>query len=765
MQHHVFVSYSRRDQTWVDQLVEDLVRRGVKCWIDRNDIPFSVPWRGEVEDAIQACDLFLVCDSEHWQTSPACATEAAYAVRFEKVRLEVRVGQHIGAAADETQHMARHSNRLYGTATELSVRARDWDRAGRGGRALAGRRQRRRFEALRGERTPTPVESDFIAASRRRSRRKAAVSVALSFLVLVAYLSGRVAPGTEKEVNKRLARQASIYLGTRAALSVIEEDPYAGLEWAAARGGNESAAYAVIHEEALSVPLPDDAFALSEPGARFTDATISSEVRVTARDGSRWARKTDDRAQRSAQPVSDAPASAQGTLPDSGTEVRLEAGSSRIQVVRKGELWRTVVLGAAARTAKVSPDARWAVVATDTGVALVDLARGTVRAVLRGAPEPVTDLVWSQKGGRVWALAGRMVVSWQVGDGTILLDRPGDWFEEVFPAGDKGHLWVASRNGTLRLLKRDSGAVARTLHVPGMVNAVAAAPGGRTAAVVDADAGEIRTVDLASGTVHSVAVTDSCVPAKPAFAPDGRSLYVPCVSGDVVVVDTASRRTTRTIDGPWAGVRAVTWAPSGDLILGTPAGEVYSVPAKSGGPAKLLHRVQCAPDIETVAVGPGPRLLPVGEGTGLAGCTQTAHAQKDGTLKWNAFIDSRPDSVLALAAAYDPTGKAFAIGYSDGSVVLHPSDNVQPRQTLSHIAGGVRSMLTLPAAGSGGGAGDLYVATRSGLLVRIPWCPSCLTNKAMAKVAAERLRRAEDLDLYEPVADSGTPVPKVRNST
>ncbi|MCZ4605698.1 hypothetical protein O3S80_18460, partial [Streptomyces sp. Lzd4kr] len=37
---------------------------------------------------------------------------------------------------------------------------------------------------------------------------------------------------------------------------------------------------------------------------------------------------------------------------------------------------------------------------------------------------------------------------------------------------------------------------------------LAAAPGARPAAGVDADAGEIRTVDLASGTVHSVAVTD-----------------------------------------------------------------------------------------------------------------------------------------------------------------------------------------------------------------------------------------------------------------
>ncbi|MEV7323134.1 TIR domain-containing protein [Streptomyces sp. NPDC093970] len=766
--HHVFVSYSRRDQAWVDRLVHELDRREARFWIDRQGIPFSVPWREEVEDAVQSCDMFLVCDSEHWRASTPCATEAAYALRFDKVRLDVEVGQDVDAAAERVSRMLRHSGRLHGTATELSVRARDWDRAGRAAKALAPRRLRRRYEASRGERRLTPVESAFLRASRGRSRRRAAVSVALTFLLALAYLSARVAPATEKEVNARLAHQADVYLATRAALNVIEDDPYKGLELAAARGGNESAAYAVVAQEALSVGVPDDAFTLPEPGLRFTDPTVSAQVRVTAEDGSGWARGADDRDRRSAHRVSGDPAAGPGRPATGGgnLELRVHEGSARVQVLRRGELWRTVVLDSAARTARISPDARWAAVATDRGVALVDLSRGTERDVLRGAPAPVTDVVWAGRGDRIWALAGRGVVSWPFADGAVVLDLPDEWFQAVLPARDQAHLWVVSRSGRLRMLARDSAAVVRTLDVEGPVTYAADDHRGRNAAVVDVEGEQVRIVDLATGATHAIAVPDDCTPARPVFSRTGAELYVPCLYGDVLLADVRSRRVTGRIAVPDPGVNAVAPAPSGDrLLLGSGSGDVYTVDARAGASPTWLYRVGCGPDIEAIATGPGPRILPVGKGTGLSGCTQTARTEGDGSLRWNAFIDSPPDSVLALAAAYDPTGRAFAIGYSDGSVFLRPSDGIEPHEVLTHIAGGVRSMLTLPARRSDGSTGDLYVATRAGLLVRLPWCPSCLSNKAMARVAAQRLRSAASLGLYTAPPVSPSPTPTGRNST
>lgn len=759
MLHHVFVSYSRRDQAWVDLLVHELDRRDVRYWIDRQGIPFSVPWRDEVEDAVQACDLFVVCDSEHWRTSNACATEAAYGVRFDKVRLDVPVGRDVTAAAEKILRMSRHAGRLHGTATELAVRARDWDRDGRHGRRLVSRRLRRRFDSLRSDRKLSPVELAFITASRRRTIRRAFVSVTLTLLLLAAYVSGRAVPEAEKRVDEQLTKQAEVFVSTRDALAVIEGDPYEGLRLAAARGGNESAAYAVVHEQALAVNLPDDAFTLPASTGHFTDATVSDQVRVTAEDGSLWTRGVDERERRSAREVNaGSETTPDGAGPEPTMEVRLRKGSARIQLFRDGELWRTVVLGSAARLARLSPDARWAVVATGTEVALVDVTRGTVRDVLRGAPATVTDLVWARAGERIWALAGRSAISWRVADGTVVLDQPEAWFEDVFRAQDETQLWVASRDGTLQLVDGKSNEVVRTVRVKGTVHGAVSDPAGNRAAVVDTEAEEMRIVELGTGTARDVSVPGDCTPSRPVFSADGRTLYVPCLYGDVLVVDTGSRRHTGTIDVPEPGSRAVALDPSGNrLLLGTPDGVVYSVSPNSKTPPDRLHRVKCAPDIEFVATGPGPRLLPVGAGTGLSGCTQIGVPHDDGTYEWNAFIDSAPDSVLALTADFDPTGKAFAIGYSDGSVILHPSDNIQPRRTLSGIAGGIRSMLTLSGAGTGEATGDLYVATRSGLVVRIPWCPSCLSNRAMAREAEQRLRQAESLGLYEPPEASPSP--------
>lgn len=122
---------------------------------------------------------------------------------------------------------------------------------------------------------------------------------------------------------------------------MVEDDPYKGPEPAARRGDKESAAYAVIQEEAPAAGLPDDALTLSQPALRFTDATVSSQVRVTVQDGSRWARGADDHSERSARRVSGGPAAVpNGADPGGSVEVRLHAGDARVQVLRRGELRR-----------------------------------------------------------------------------------------------------------------------------------------------------------------------------------------------------------------------------------------------------------------------------------------------------------------------------------------------------------------------------------------------------------------------------------------
>jgi hypothetical protein len=65
---HVFLSYARRDQAFVDRLVTALEARGVNVWVDREDIPGGAAWESAIGEALAASSAVLVV------LSPACAT-------------------------------------------------------------------------------------------------------------------------------------------------------------------------------------------------------------------------------------------------------------------------------------------------------------------------------------------------------------------------------------------------------------------------------------------------------------------------------------------------------------------------------------------------------------------------------------------------------------------------------------------------------------------------------------------------------------------
>ena len=56
---HIFISYSRRDQTYARKLAEDLRQRGFDVWID-DRIDYGDQWFNEIENAIAACGAFVV---------------------------------------------------------------------------------------------------------------------------------------------------------------------------------------------------------------------------------------------------------------------------------------------------------------------------------------------------------------------------------------------------------------------------------------------------------------------------------------------------------------------------------------------------------------------------------------------------------------------------------------------------------------------------------------------------------------------------------
>lgn len=57
---HVFVSYSRKDTAFVDQLIRDLEGKGIEVWVDREDIRGGDRWRPAIVEAIRTCQSFVL---------------------------------------------------------------------------------------------------------------------------------------------------------------------------------------------------------------------------------------------------------------------------------------------------------------------------------------------------------------------------------------------------------------------------------------------------------------------------------------------------------------------------------------------------------------------------------------------------------------------------------------------------------------------------------------------------------------------------------
>jgi len=55
-----FISYSRLDGAFADKLLQDLEKRGIDVWIDRENIEGGAAWRAAISGAIRSCRAFIL---------------------------------------------------------------------------------------------------------------------------------------------------------------------------------------------------------------------------------------------------------------------------------------------------------------------------------------------------------------------------------------------------------------------------------------------------------------------------------------------------------------------------------------------------------------------------------------------------------------------------------------------------------------------------------------------------------------------------------
>ncbi len=195
----VFVSYSRADEPFVRRLDAALRERGLDPWVDWEDIPPTADWLARVHAGIDAARAFVAVLSPEQVASEVCREELARASAANKrlvpiLRRQIdralaprellvpnwiffrdgddfdgAVAQLVNALETDLDWLEAHARML--------VRAREWERAGRDGSFLLHGSDLREAEAWLAEQgshgeAATPLQADYIVASRRASARR-----------------------------------------------------------------------------------------------------------------------------------------------------------------------------------------------------------------------------------------------------------------------------------------------------------------------------------------------------------------------------------------------------------------------------------------------------------------------------------------------------------------------------------------------------------------------------------------------------------------
>ncbi len=208
----VFISYARLDSEFVRKLQAGLAAAGRDVWVDWQDIPLTAEWLQEIYAGIEGADNFVFVITPESVRSATCQKEITHAADCHK-RL-IPILHRATPDADIPESVAKFNfvflrdsddfeaafNALIQTLdtdlawkavhTRLLVRAREWERKGSSQSLLLrgdDLRDAEQWQAQAGNKQPgpTPVQSQYILASRRAETRRHRLTLAFSSAALV----------------------------------------------------------------------------------------------------------------------------------------------------------------------------------------------------------------------------------------------------------------------------------------------------------------------------------------------------------------------------------------------------------------------------------------------------------------------------------------------------------------------------------------------------------------------------------------------------
>lgn len=581
----VFISYSRRDFEFVRRLADALQARGKEVWIDIEGLRDAEVFPAALRVAIESSDSFVFVITPASVRSEYCINEVEHAVQTgkrivpvalrdvpdtevpEAIRVrnwiraeamsafEIVVDRVVTALDTDLDHLRAH--------TRWEVKALEWRTEGRDKSILLrgaelGTAETWLAGAVGKDPEPTPLQRDYLLASRQAVTRRQRVLVAVSAAVAagsLALLAFALIQRGQALTERSKARSAQM----------TDESRALAFESESQQAVDPERAVLIAIEAVKAKATPDALFALR--------AAIDNDPLTQRLPGI------------GVQRCSELGPSV--TYDPSGSRIVEGTCQGTVRVIesRSGRTLRTLNLGDPAVPVRLSRDGSLLAIATAGAVLLYDWRTLTPRRRLTtpGHPERIAfsadgSLVGTTSrdgAGRSWARV------WTTTDGRSrwrLSSPPHNGGANLrgiaFVQGDSAVV-VGHDSGPAAVIRLDSGRPERTLAGTQRTSDVAVSDnGGRLAVGNDQSQGPQSQVGLVTvwdtrnwRQVGVIVRQPGNAPSSVAFSPDGSRLAVGWYDGSAGVWALITRARLATFLGPAGPVSTAAYSRDGAHVL------------------------------------------------------------------------------------------------------------------------------------------------------------------------------------------------------
>jgi WD40 repeat protein len=577
----VFVSYSRRDAEFVRRLADAISERGGReVWLDTAGIADGEVFPEAIKRAIESSDAFLFVITPESVDSQYCENEVEYALQLQKRILpilrepvpdselpaEIRDRNWIPFTEDSgfEPSMARLVSAL-DTDLEASkahtrwlVKALEWNWERREPSLLLRGAELNAGEAWLAasredaEPAPTPLQREYLLASRTAAARRQRILMGASLTVAVVSIGllifALISRG--QEVSEKVsARAQALAAESQAELS---NDPEISLVLGMRAVQTNATPQSMF---ALRAALDSSPLELGLPSVNVSGTCGDTGLPLTA------AYSPDGRQ------IAEAVCGGQLRLLDAVT----------------GRLLTTVRVGRAASSVAYSPDGASVAVGTGIGVALVNPRSGAILGRLSPPhtryPAQTLAVAFSPNGRLLASTSPAGLTVWTLPGGrprTLAL-TPAQGFSLAF-SPDGRRLYTGGMDALVRVYDVDTGREIHQIdpfpdnHGQSWPLVVAVSPDGRRFAVgYPGGATGVGYVSLYSTGTWRKQFDVTSIPdveiQSISFSPDGSRLAIGAEDGTAGVWSLIARDQVAAYDGPTAAVNSVSFSPDGNRVV------------------------------------------------------------------------------------------------------------------------------------------------------------------------------------------------------